>query len=154
MDIQEATVRHIPDIINLWKDLMDYHKDLDLFFMRRKEGHINFKMHLMECIKSEEACVYIALEKGELLGYILGKIEKHPPVFETERYVEIYDMYVKKSFRRQKIGAQLVKHVVDHFKKKGIFRIEMKVASKNKTGILFWKQQGFEEYMKVMYYKQ
>jgi len=152
MDIQEATVRHIPDIITLWKELMDYHKDLDLFFARRKEGHINFKMHLMECIKSEDACVFIAVENGEVLGYILGKIEKHPPVFETETYVEIFDMYVKKVYRRHKIGAQLVQNIVSYFKKKGVSRIEMKVASKNVTGFDFWKTQGFKEYMKLMYY--
>ena len=152
MDIHEATVRHIPEIMILWKDLMDYHNDLDLFFTRRKEGHINFKMHLMECIKSDDACVFIAEEKGEVLGYILGKIEQYPPVFETEKYVEIYDMYVKKSFRRQKIGSQLVNQLVDFFKKKGVTRIEMKVSSKNKTGILFWKKQGFDEYMKLMHH--
>ena len=154
MEIRKAKVSNVAEIIELWKQLMDYHRKLDLFFTRSTNGHINFRKHLVECIESEDACVFIAVENEEILGYILGKIQEYPPVFETEKYAEIFDMYVKQDFRRQKIGERLVKNAVDYFKKKGLSRIEMKVATKNKPGIDFWKNQGFEEYMKIMCYRK
>ena len=154
MEIKEATTKQIPQIIEQWKELMDFHSKLDLFFTRRKEGHTNFKKYLIKCIESDDAIVYIAVENEEILGYILAKIQEYPPVLETENYVEITDLYVKSSHRRQKIGKKLVRKVINYFKKKGPFRIEMKVASKNTEGINFWKHQGFEEYINSMYFKK
>ena len=154
MEIKEATLQNVPELLSLWKELMDFHSNLDLFFTRRKEGHNNFKKHLIECIKSDNACVYLAVEKEEILGYILAKIQEYPPVFKIENYVEIFDIYIKPSYRRQKVGENLVKNTIDYFKKKGSFRIEMKVASKNIAGINFWKNQGFDEYIKLMYFNK
>ena len=40
MRILIAKDKHIPEIIDLWKQVMDFHKDMDAYWSREEGGHI------------------------------------------------------------------------------------------------------------------
>ena len=75
MKIIEATEKNIPEIVELWKELADHHSNIDSFFTRRKDGHVNFKSFITELIKSEEAKIFIAIEDQKIIGYIITNEE-------------------------------------------------------------------------------
>ena len=151
MKVTAATEEHIPQIIDLWKKLVDFHRELDPFFSRRSDGDLRFKEFLQKSIKSADSHVVVALDKNNVVGYCLGSTMMHPPVFLVEKYGNIFDMMVDPLYRRQHVGTDLVNAMILWFSSRGIQRFELNVAVKNKNGKKFWKKQGFQEYMQVLY---
>ncbi len=101
MKITEATEKDIPEIVELWKELSDYHSNIDSFFTRRKDGHVNFKSFITELIKSEEAKIFIAIEDEKIIGYTIAIIDPYPPVYLLEKHGSIYDMFVTLKHRKK-----------------------------------------------------
>ena len=153
MYIEEVKEKHIPQILDIWIDLMDYHEGLDSFFARRADGHINYKKFLQESMQSHKSKAFVAIENDKVAGVVHGCIENHPPVFKIEEYGIIHFMAVTKEFRRKKIGQELIKKLIEWFHTKNISRIELHCSVKNVMGYKFWKSQDFEEYTYLMYLK-
>ncbi|NIQ04567.1 MAG: GNAT family N-acetyltransferase [Candidatus Korarchaeota archaeon] len=149
--IERAQERHIPDIIEIWKEFMDFHKERDSFFTRSKEGHVKFEEYLKEVMTSERAQVLVALEEKKMIAYLLASIAEHPPVFERSTYGSINDLAVKREHRRQEIGSRLLTQVQEWFSQHGVKRIEVRVATENEVAVSFWRKHGFKEYLKRMY---
>jgi len=151
MNVTAAREEHIPQIVELWKDLMDLHKKFDPFFSRRPDGDARFTEFLKTSIASPDSHAFVALDGNKVAGYCLGSISSHPPVYLVEKYGYIFDMMVLPTYRKQKVATDLLNAMIRWFASRGIQRVELTTAVNNKTGKQFWKKQGFQEYMNVMY---
>jgi len=45
----------------------------------------------------------------------------------------------------------MLKNLLAWFKKRGLDRIELRVAARNPIGYAFWKKSGFKDYLHVLY---
>ena len=151
MKIMEATEKHIPEIVELWKELADHHSKIHNFFTRRQNGHMNFKNFISELIKSKDAKILVALQDNNVIGYIVAKVDIYPPVYNIEKYGAIYDMYVNPIYRRKHIGYNLWQEALNWFKLKGLARVELSIVPKNLKASSFWKKQGFKDYMHKLF---
>jgi len=151
MTIILAEESHIPQIIDVWKEFMDYHRKLDSFFSRRDDGHLNFEKYIKELMKSNEAQVLVALDEGNVVGYSIALLQYYPPVFKQRVHGLINDMAIKETHRRRGIGEQLLSRMYEWFKYHRLDRIELRVSVNNQIGYSFWKKHGFEDYMHVLY---
>ncbi len=151
IEIVEARKAHIPEIIEIWKEFMDFHKDIDSFFARRKDAHHKVKQFLRESIRSKKSQVLVALADRKVVGYSLSRIAEYPPVFEHNTFGYISDMAVQQEFQKQRIGEGLLREIKKWFSEKGIKRVELEVVSENKIGNSFWKKHEFREYKSVMF---
>lgn len=52
-------------------------------------------------------------------------------------------MFVKESFRKQKVGTKLLKECMAALKTEGIHKAALLVFKYNKVGSRFWEKQGF-----------
>nr|MDO8080935.1 hypothetical protein [Candidatus Freyarchaeota archaeon] len=84
MEIVPATYSHVPEIVDLWKEFMDYGKSVDPLLSRREDGHLNFEKYLKDLIKSDNSLVLVALDKGHVAAYSISQIAEYPPVFQRE----------------------------------------------------------------------
>ena len=105
MRIIVATESLVPQIVEVWKEFMDYHKNIDPHLARREDGHVNFENYLRNLMKSEDAQLVVALDKDRVVGYCLALINKNPPVVKREIYGYISDIAVQSDYRRQGIGG-------------------------------------------------
>jgi len=153
MRIVEATESNIHEIAELWKELIDYHSNIDSFFTRREDGHIQFKSFITGLINSMEAKVFIAIEDEKILGYIIAKIDEYPPVYLLEKHGAIYDLLVTSKHRKKGIGKKLWLEALKWFKDLGLERIELNIAPNNPESSSFWKKQGFQAYMHKLFIK-
>jgi len=151
MSIILAEESHIPQIIEVWKEFMDYHRKLDSFFSRRDDGHLNFEKYINELMKSNEAQVLVALDEGNVVGYSIALLQYYPPVFKHRVYGVINDLAIKETHRRRGIGEQILSRMYKWFKSHDLDRIELRVSINNPIGYSFWKKHGFEDYMHVLY---
>jgi len=151
VEIIEAKKAHIPEIIEIWKEFMDFHRDIDPFFARQENAHHRVKQYLLESIRSGKSQVLIALDGEKIAAYSLSRIAEYPPVFEHKIYGFISDIAVKQEYQRQEIGKYLLDEIKKWFAEQGVKRVELEVASKNEVGKFFWVKHGFEEYKSVMF---
>jgi ribosomal protein S18 acetylase RimI-like enzyme len=151
LNIRKATPADLPAIVELWKDLMDFHSDLDPFFSRSHDGHENFLKWVEKQQESENAELLVADSSGKILGYIKIELCNYPPVFELEKYGMISDAAVAKEYRRNGIGEALYGKAMDWFDEKGMTRIELRVADVNSVAWGFWEKMGFRPYMTTMF---
>lgn len=151
MEIIEATHIHVSGIVNLWKELTDFHTKIDPFFTRNKKGHIYFKTYITEQIEADDAYVVVCVDKGEVVGFVVSFIHVYPPLFLEKTCGFISDIAVTSEYQRKGIGSALLEKVFRWFAAREITRVELRVASQNQIGYAFWKKHGFTDYMHVLY---
>jgi len=151
MTIIPATESHIPEIVEIWKEFMDFHSKIDPYFARNEEGHSKFEEWVKDLMKSDTAKVLVALKDGQVVAYSLSQINKRPPLFKEVDYGYVYDLAVKKEYRRKGIGEQMLAEILGWFKSHQITRIELMVLAKNHVAFSFWEKHGFKVFLNRMY---
>ena len=94
MKVIPAADSHLPEMIEIWREFMDFHSDLDPFLERREDGHEHFEKYVREKIDSDDAKVLVATDDGKVIGFSIIYISNHPPVLKTERYGHIDSLAV------------------------------------------------------------
>ena len=151
--VMPARNSHLSEILDIWKEFMDFHEDLDPFFTRKEDAHISFSTHLHDSLQSEDIQILVAVGKGKVIAYSIAEIHQHAPVLEKRTYGFISDLAVRPDYRRKGTGALLLSEMLAWFKSKGLSRIEVNVVVKNMVALSFWKKHGFQEYMHILYLK-
>jgi GNAT superfamily N-acetyltransferase len=151
VDIREAVMEDVPAIIEIWKELMDFHKELDAIFSRSATGHERFAEFLTSNMEKEDSCVLVAADCEHIVGYCQACISNYPPVLIKEKYVEIFDMAVTKKYQRQGIGRMIIDALRRWYADKDVGRIELKYLIANKSAEEFWTKMGFKPYLKTAF---
>jgi len=149
--IRKATTKDVSAIVELWKELMDYHKKLDPIWTRSASGHERFAEFLTQHINSNDSCAFVAMDGKNPVGFCLIKISNYPPALEKQQYGELTNIAVTKKYRRRGIGKKLIKKVRQWCAKRGISRIEARYSMANKTSTEFWAKVGFRPYLKTTF---
>jgi len=151
MRIEVATGSHVTEIVEIWKEFMDFHKRIDPFFSRSEHGHEKFGEFVKDSINSGEFLILVGLERRRVVAYTIGRIAKRPPVFEDREYGLIVDMAVRPRYRRRGFGEEMLAKLCEWFESRNIRRIELNVVPENHMGYSFWKKHGFREYLHVLH---
>ena len=151
MRIRRGDAKDLHGVIELWKELMDFHREIDPMFTRHPRGADNFTKFLMELMDSPDAALFVSEEDGELTGYLLATVSKYPPVFMEENYGMITDAVVTASRRRQGTGEALVEKAAEWFREKGLTRMEMRLVNANPVSSSFWRKMGFQPYLTTLF---
>jgi GNAT superfamily N-acetyltransferase len=150
MRVIPAADSHLPEMVEIWKEFMDFHGDIDPFFKRRVDGHENFVRLVKDWIRAEDSHVLVALDGERVIGYSVSIVLRHPPVLETEKYGFIDDLAVRSTHRRRGAGTAMLNEMFRWFKSVNVERVELQVVTKNRVGYRFWEKHGFRDYLHVL----
>jgi len=151
--IETAQKKHLPQILALWQELMDYHTQFDPLFETRQDGAKNWEQYLRGLMQMREARVFIAIKEGQVIGYSPCRVASHPPVVKQGHYGLIMDMAVKQGQQRRGVGTMMLEAIYDWVQSMGLDRIELQVVPDNNLGYSFWKKHGFVDYLHSLYKK-
>jgi ribosomal protein S18 acetylase RimI-like enzyme len=152
IEIARATETHVPDMVELWKEFMDHHKDFDPRFPMREDDHTGFGQHLRELMGAEETLVLVALDESRAVGFSISQVNRYPPIWvERETYGFIDTMAITSDYRRQGIGEQMLDRIFEWFALQDIDRIELSVSARNQAGYSFWRKHGFKDFIHRLY---
>ena len=149
--VRRAKPKDIPHMVELWKDYMEFHRNVDALYTSTEDAPQKWVIWAAECIASKESCVLVAESGGRLVGLSLAEITQRPPVMRKQRYGAIVDFAVSEHFHRKRIGTRLFEDTKQWFHNHGIDRIELRVLSGNPAALAFWRQMGFKTYIEVQY---
>jgi GNAT superfamily N-acetyltransferase len=148
---RSARAEDIDTIVELWKDLMDFHQERDRHFTRSPTGPSIFAKFVADQLAKEDSLVLVAEEEGGIVAYCLAITETHSLVFAKPRHAEIIDLFVSQSHRQRGIGERLMREVEHWFSQQGIARIEARVAVRNEVSTQFWRKIGYEPYTETVF---
>jgi len=145
--IRPARPEDLPRLVELWKELMDFHRELDPFFTRRPDGHERWRQFVSANMASDRWLVLVAEVDHEPAGYLMAALQECPPVFITTEYGFVQDVAVNAAHRRRGIASALYARCEEWFREKGVRRLELNALAVNELSTAFWRQMGYGDYL-------
>lgn len=143
MIIRVATEDDAEAISHLWRELMDYHQQLDQNMPTpATDGAMRYEQRIRYGVSDSYIQTYVADDDGDIVGYVYATIiDLLPEMFASETAGMIGDIYVKADYRSQGVGTKLMQAMKDWFKLRGAGHYEWYVAAANAEGIAFWEKK-------------
>lgn len=97
-------------------------------------------------LQDKNSIFFVAEEKGKIIGFILGEIERRAIVYRHEKGGYVSDLFVLENYRRKGIGKHLANRLLSWLALKKIRRIRLHVDANNLNAIAFWRKSGFSKH--------
>ena len=143
--IRKAVKKDAKGIVNLLKQVTDYHRKFDKYY-RPSSSYKNLEKAVLDSLGNRGEKVLLAESGGEIVGYCAGAIGKAPDYTALKKIGYIDTMIVDEKHRKGGVGGKLLKEMINWLKEKKIKHIELEVDTRNNPGINFWRKAGFFEY--------
>lgn len=144
--IRKGRLSDGPDVVELWKGLIDHHRDLTCYDMEMtKDAPEIWRKWYERHVRSPKRRAAVAEADGRIIGYFLGAIDSRPELFKRREYAHIYDTYVLEEWRRKGVAAALLDDFTAWGKEKGIDWFTVYYSPENPHGLGFWHGSGFTD---------
>ena len=130
--IRKATEKDFEAILSLIKELAHFEKAPE---------KVSNSVEQMKEEKDVFGCFIAETEKKEIVGIALYFFAYYTWIGKS---LYLDDLYVKETYRGGKIGARLLKKVIEVAKKENCKRLRWQVLNWNKPAIDFYKEFGAE----------
>ena len=145
VNIRPATMEDYPALAAVGRESQELHYQAHpMLFQTDTEGFT--REHVREHLGREQAILYVAEEKGQVLGYVFLHIElfTEMEIFRSHRVAEITDIAVTERVRSQGIGRQLFAAARSWAIAQGAERLELVVWDFNTRAREFYIRQGMQ----------
>ncbi len=151
--IREAEHSDLDRIVELWKELFNYHEQFDDIFEIAPGGEKHYRAFAEVHIERDDGLLLVVVEGDEVIGYCMGQMKVMPPIARQRDIGMIVDMTITASKRSEGLGRMLAQRVEGEFSKRGAERMELRAATGNRLSNHFWEKVcGYAEFGK-MYFK-
>jgi len=150
MKILEAKEEDLSSIVRLGKKLADFHHQIDKYYSPSKKIEKSLRKYLLGRFGKKNFKILIAKEKGKIIGFFTGSIERTRGLVAPKKIGNIETAYILEKYRREGIGKRMFDKLIEWFKENKIQHIRLRVDSRNKIGLSAWKKFGFFEFRKEM----
>jgi GNAT superfamily N-acetyltransferase len=148
--IIRADSTHLDQIMEVWKEFMEYHQRIDAYYATVEGGPLKFREYISERISRDDSQVLVAIDGDRLLGYCLCYVKRRPPVFTEQAVGILSDLAVREDSRGGGAGGNLVEESLSWFRAEGIRRVELRTSARNEPTIDFYRKHGFWVYDLMM----
>ncbi len=151
MKIRKSQNKELDQIIKLWKKYKEFEEKFvnlkkQSYIKKRKEAEENMRKYFKRCIKDNEAEIFVAEEKGEIVGFMLISKSKGDDIHKFDFYGEMNYAYIKPEFRGQGVASKFFKKAKKWFRENEIQYLKLDVNIKNKKARNIYEKWGFEAY--------
>ena len=132
---------------------MREHGKYDKIFQVKKTAIKILEDRYKKAPRSCRTKTFIAEDNWEIVGFVNVSIKKRSPIYEVKEMGFIGGIYIKPKYRRQGISKKFMDLIFEWLKSKGVFYVDIFVATKNEAAISVWKKFKFKEFLKEKYRK-
>lgn len=151
MRIVKGSRGDIQTIVNMWKELSDYHINFDDYLEPSREWNKHITSYFLKSMNKENYITFIAkTDSNRPIGFIKGEIRNTPEMFNFIATGYISELYVRDSYRGSKASEFLMLYLLNWFKGRGVSNIRLNVNSENIRAIKFYEKFGFKEVNKTL----
>ncbi len=149
--IRAARVKDMAVLTRLWRELIGFHEALGGQDFRLAPGaEATWRKYLRSHIGKKDRLCLVADLNAAAVGFLLGGIEKRPPLFMERDYGHLSDVYVQEPHRGKGVGKALVTEAQKWFEARRIGRVRLNTDARNTLGADFWKKMGWQTTVLIM----
>ena len=159
--IRRACPRDLDRVVTLWIGLTEHHAALEPRFALRAGAENDVGRLIGAQLRDPDVAIFVHEASDAapsvpgphpaLSGFCAVRIDRAPPILQETRRAEITDLGVSAVARRGGIGRELVAAAFAWAKDRGIARLEVRVAARNREGQAFWRSLGFDDLMDILH---
>lgn len=147
--ISLATARQRDAVLDLWLELIEYHRRLDPSYPTLPALRETLGRELDRALRAARSRVFVADVSGAACGFLIAEIEADRPP-GSGGTCWIHEVYVREGLRRCGIGSALVARAEAFFQESSGGRRSVRVEARNRAAQRFWKRAGFSERARVL----
>jgi GNAT superfamily N-acetyltransferase len=146
--IRKARIKDRDEILVLFKEFMRYNMKVATFKIDFVKGYIPLWLKFYDThVRSRTKLALVAEHDGKLVGYLIGGIQKRPPIFKHKYSGFVSDLAVTESKRNKGVGTKLLKTFGKWAKSKGAWYVQLNVLPRNKDGIIFYGKNDYDTWL-------
>jgi len=124
-------INNVGNLFDLYRQFYSYKSDIN-----------SSTNYIEERIKNDESIIFIAIDKNNTgLGFV--QLYETFGSLDLGKIIILYDLYVKKEFRKNKIGKELMLKSHDYAKNIKAKRIQLSTATDNFIGQSLYESLGY-----------
>tara|TARA_B100000795_G_scaffold237931_1_gene198781 strand:+ start:156 stop:614 length:459 start_codon:yes stop_codon:yes gene_type:complete len=107
--------------------------------LNKKNIKKNFFTHLM----SKGVKIFFIKQNNFIVGFFTLYLNKFTKISSNNIYLR--DFYIKKKYRKKKLGSQVIEKITKIYKKKQFFSIKIEILKSNSRIKNFWERLQFKK---------
>ncbi|MBD3314107.1 GNAT family N-acetyltransferase [Candidatus Woesearchaeota archaeon] len=144
MKIRKAVLKDKEALAQLYLQFWKAHSAKDpLIELEKKWGMKEAVKDAEKDISKRCTYIFVAEEKGRVIGMIEVIIKKNFDIFKVKRFGYVNTLVIDTRHRKSGIGRKLVNHAAGFLKKKSITYMRVNVYASNKKAKEAWLKMGF-----------
>lgn len=145
MELRGATIDDVERVLPMVRAICALHESWDpakYGFIERPEER--YRKWLGDRAADPRSAFFVAEnDAGELVGFIVGTVEREIPVYWLAEFGFIHDLWVAPDYRNEGVGRQLSMLAVERFRGIGVSQIRLDTAANNEAARNLFGQCGF-----------
>ena len=142
--VRDGRIKDIQKALGIWHEFMDHHKRISALDNETVDDASGMWVHYFERhVRSPRRKAVIAEQDGDVIGFLLGEIQKRPPIFKTQHQAFVDSIGVAESKRNQGIGGLMLDYFEKWAKQKGLPCVMLNVVVENANAIRFYATHGY-----------
>ncbi len=151
--IREAEKADKKRIVKLFSEFGYYlkeidNKDLNLSIVPASYGEYCYKKMINE-IKKAEGIIYVIEVNNKVVGFVAGTVKetRRDPGDDCKPHItgRVIELFITEKYRGQILGKTLMQKILEYFKSKDCYKVNVEVFAPNKRAYKFYETLGFRE---------
>lgn len=151
LSTRRARREDFPRLVELWREMMDFHTGLDPRFQTAPAGREAYLQFLEETSRQLDAAIFVAEREDRLLGYTIASILVNPAIYALPQYGYISEMAVDEASRGAGVGHALWQAAAEWLGRRGLTVVQLNVSPLNERGQKFWRGLGFRDFLEILW---
>ena len=142
--IRDARIKDSKIALPIWDEFIAYHERITTMDFEMADGAREMWRKYFEThVRSRNRKAIVAEQNGEIVGFLLGEIQKRPPIFITTHQAYVDSIGVLESRRHQGIGALMLDAFAAWAVEKEMSYSMLLVAVENAPAIKCYEKCGY-----------
>lgn len=148
MEYGEISAQEVSKLKQCVEELSEYHNSVSTYHSGMYPGKPSWQTieQFQKMVKAGEAKIYACIDKSMVIGFC--KIDIRADIYDTQGKLDY--LFVRKEYRKQGIGENLMNWAMKSFKQYDVTKIELKVVEGN-PAIHFYEKYGFTMNAHIMW---
>lgn len=140
--VRRAGRRDLKDIHGLWMRIRELEANADSRLAPAKNAAQIASEHREVILGDPRTAFFVAEDHGAVCGFLHARIEQNDPIYATERYGVIADLFVDEERRGDGIGTRLLNYCLEWFASHGLDSYRIDTPTELPLATRFFERSG------------